>query len=191
MYSYCWLIKMTQGLCWHQLNIILLKHPFVVRFQCSFSYLNDPSFIFSDLLGEGAAPQHSRWCSGPSELDWRVELMHFPSSSSAAFPSALPIIHETFTHPLAENGALSSCSQSSLGRCLFPSVFFSWTFGVNRKGCATYEMLKYLLFGRATKPNSVLSFGVYSHAAVCPRYVTLHHFCAVFSVFSINLSFSL
>lgn len=55
----------TDTLCWHQLDIILLKHPFVVGFRWRFIQLTKWPFIyFRGLSGERAALQQSGSSSG-------------------------------------------------------------------------------------------------------------------------------
>lgn len=52
-------------LCWHQLNIILLKHPFVVGFHCRIIQLSKwPAIYFRGLSGERAAAVPSGSSSG-------------------------------------------------------------------------------------------------------------------------------
>lgn len=52
-------------LCWHQLGIILLKHPFVVGLRCRFIQSTKRPFIYlRGLSGERAAPQQPGSSSG-------------------------------------------------------------------------------------------------------------------------------
>lgn len=70
-------------LCWHQLDIILLKHPFVVRFSCRFIQLTKRPFIyFRGLSGERATPPQSESSSGNTSSHHR-EADVLPSAVNA------------------------------------------------------------------------------------------------------------